>query len=415
MTSRFRPHRLLSSAIACSLPVVLASIIFAGTAQAWTYSVLYAFPTAAGPRSLTLDAAGNIFGVAQLGGAGKYCTAQYGCGYAFEMVSNGDGTYSFNDIYDFCGKLHCKDGYTPTSRLVTDSSGNLYGVTYYGITQYSDGVFYELSLVGKKWQEKALINFPVRGIGGDNTPEYHYAGSSSGQPWDGVSPLYGSGYYSHNGSLFTLYSITPPSGSQTKWSVNFVGKKGSYANPTVWVTPTDGFGTDVGGTYGLDRIIQLSHDGAKWKESTIYSFSDQDNFSGAGLVGMNQNGELFGSATDGNAKTGALFKYSNGKVSLLHQFCSEQNCDDGNWINFPPIFAGSNEMFGTTFAGGTGGGGVVYEMSGKHYKVLYDFAEQSANGWLPMCTLAMDSSGNLYGTTDDGGQYSNGVVFKLSP
>lgn len=45
--------------------------------------------------------------------------------------------------------------------------------------------------------------------------------------------------------------------------------------------------------------------------------------------------------------------------------------------------------------------------------VLHDF--RRAFGDLPFSGVVFDKAGNLYGTTDDGGQYTTGVVYKLSP
>jgi uncharacterized repeat protein (TIGR03803 family) len=77
-------------------------------------------------------------------------------------------------------------------------------------------------------------------------------------------------------------------------------------------------------------------------------------------------------------------------------------------------------MYGTTSAGGKGGGGVVYRLSENQQKpehwqlnVLHSFSGE--DGRSPMAGLASDSRGNLYGTTSQGGEWDCGTVFKLSP
>ena len=70
-------------------------------------------------------------------------------------------------------------------------------------------------------------------------------------------------------------------------------------------------------------------------------------------------------------------------------------------------------LFGTTDDGGTGGAGTVYELdTAGHQKVLYSFTG-APDGATPVAPLAADSEGNLYGTTYAGGSTGNGVVFKV--
>jgi uncharacterized repeat protein (TIGR03803 family) len=80
------------------------------------------------------------------------------------------------------------------------------------------------------------------------------------------------------------------------------------------------------------------------------------------------------------------------------------------------------DFFGATVNGGANGSGVVYGLGkNAHGKwtevVLYQFGPSgSGDGADPlMDRLAMDSHGNLYGTTSGGGAYGGGTVFELSP
>ena len=81
------------------------------------------------------------------------------------------------------------------------------------------------------------------------------------------------------------------------------------------------------------------------------------------------------------------------------------------------VFDSAGNLYGTTFNGGTSDVGAVYELSpgssGWTEKVIYSFTG-GADGGRPVSTLALDAKGNLYGTTELGGN-GNGVVFKLSP
>jgi len=95
---------------------------------AWTETVLYSFPGEfLGPNGdlpvggVTIDHAGNLYGVTQAGGS-------HGKGAVFTLARDADGTYTERIIHSFT----VADGDLPNSTPVFDSAGNLYGTTYFG-------------------------------------------------------------------------------------------------------------------------------------------------------------------------------------------------------------------------------------------------------------------------------------------
>lgn len=106
---------------------------------------------------------------------------------------------------------------------------------------------------------------------------------------------------------------------------------------------------------------------------------------------------------------------------------------DGTATNYAPSPTGdapsagltrdsSGNLYGTTSQGGTSVWGAVFELvnsSGSYTeKVLHSFAGPpfggaGADGTSPASSLIIDSSGNLYGTTQGGGAYGLGTVFEL--
>jgi uncharacterized repeat protein (TIGR03803 family) len=82
-------------------------------------------------------------------------------------------------------------------------------------------------------------------------------------------------------------------------------------------------------------------------------------------------------------------------------------------------FDSAGKLYGTTFAGGAYGLGVVFELSptgtGWTETVLHNFGGYAGDGAKPINGLIMDRAGNLYGTTAFGGSGSDGAVFELSP
>jgi len=83
----------------------------------WSVDLLYTFQTGQGSTydRLTLDAAGDLYGVAY------NCRNGYGCIY---KLTPSDSGYTFTDLYDFTGQA---DGQNPSGAVVIDADGNLYG------------------------------------------------------------------------------------------------------------------------------------------------------------------------------------------------------------------------------------------------------------------------------------------------
>jgi len=113
--------------------------------------------------------------------------------------------------------------------------------------------------------------------------------------------------------------------------------------------------------------------------------------------------------------------------TILHNFCSQTGCADGEFPNAGLVADSSGNLYGTATGGGANQNGVIYELvkSGStfNYQVLYSFSACSSgacpDGTTPLDALIIDTSGNLYGTTVAGGAvgttFSGGTVFKFSP
>lgn len=110
---------------------------------------------------------------------------------------------------------------------------------------------------------------------------------------------------------------------------------------------------------------------------------------------------------------GALFELAtDGTVSVLHTFTGGNDGADP----FGPLLRGpGGNFYGVTLVGGIANVGTVYELtSGKTERVLYTF-EGSPHGAIPVSGVVRDASGNLYGTTSQGGAFDGyGLVFKIS-
>jgi uncharacterized repeat protein (TIGR03803 family) len=362
--------------------------------------VLYAFQGGndgeAPSGVLIFDSSGNLYGTTVSGGGGP---CSQGCGAVFELSPNGSGGWTETILYSFQGG---NDGESPSTGLIFDQAGNLYGTTAAG-GSYDYGTAFKLSNNGGGgWAETVLYVFGTNG------------GSSDGEQPDGV-------IFDKSGNL---YGTTAGGGNP------LCDFDSAYCGTVFALTPNGSGG---------------------WTENIIYKFSGSDGWEPNGGLIFDQSGNLYGTTQQGgsgpcfnpdNPGCGTAFELSpNGSGgwtgATLHNF--GENITDGMLPDGGMIFDQSGNLYGTTqwggtpdeacaYGGGGGGGslcGTVFELSpngsgGWTESVLYSF-QAGNDGEYPSPGLIFDQAGNLYGTTIEGGSctsdptYGCGTLFKLSP
>lgn len=422
--------------------IFAVACLLANAAPAHTYKfhTLYSFCTESNCAdggglyaNLMMDQAGNLYGGTTFGGASDG-------GTIFELTKKGKN-WKQQTLYSFCSEANCGDGNYPTSPLIVDSDGNLYGTTRNGGIVEDAGVVFKLTPNAKrtKWKHETLYKFcskmttfaesrgvvhycqDGKGLYGGLT----YAGAASGAPYDGVSPLYGATAFggrkkSNDGVLFQLRR------NGKKWKpislYDFCSKArckdGGGPSATLLADATGNlFGTlYVGGgnATGEGALFQWDQNA----ESLLYSFCPDGTCSDGSApqtsLIFDASHNLFGAANEGGAhNAGALFYYD-GAEHKLYDFCSQTNCADGDTPEAGLVLGTSGNLFGTTSKGGAHGKGVVFKYNDGEI-VLYDFCSLSncADGDEPASGLIIDSAGNLYGTTVRGGGAGSGTVFEL--
>src|SRR2546423_3612767 len=91
------------------------------------------------------------------------------------------------------------------------------------------------------------------------------------------------------------------------------------------------------------------------------------------------------------------------KLKLLHAFCKQQGCTDGELPEGALLLDGTGDVFGATLVGGKYGYGVVFKLApnGTRYAeyVLHNFCKNSdtCKDFNPVGDLIMDKNGVLYG------------------
>ncbi len=137
---------------------------------------------------------------------------------------------------------------------------------------------------------------------------------------------------------------------------------------------------------------------------------------------LDRNGNLYGTTTAGGANgQGEVFELTPSSrggwlVEILYSF---QGSADGSLPAAGVIFDKQGNLYGTLYNGGALGHGAVFELSpatGGTWtkKILYSFSGGN-DGGQPVGALVFDKAGNLYGTTPLDGLYGQGVVFQLKP
>jgi uncharacterized repeat protein (TIGR03803 family) len=169
-----------------------------GSGGAWTLKVIHTFTGGAdggtGSAGRMILRHGRLFGAATVGGA-------YGSGVIFELKPRGVGESDFKTIYSFRGQ---PDGSFPYGALLFDTSGNVYGTTYYGGAN-NIGAVYQLSpRPTGEWDERVLYSFQ-EGTDG-NSP-------ISNLVFDKAGNLYGT---TSEGGLGrgTIFKLSPVGGDQ---------------------------------------------------------------------------------------------------------------------------------------------------------------------------------------------------------
>jgi len=170
---------------------------------------------------------------------------------------------------------------------------------------------------------------------------------------------------------------------------------------------------------GDGNVFEIAADGTY---SVLYSFAGGSDGShpGAGPV-MDQSGNLYGTTYQGGgggcagSGCGTVFKLApDGTESVLHAF----NGSDGENPLSRLIADASGNLYGTTVQGGTNSCGTVFRLApdGSNFTTLFNFRSlRVKDGCYPNAGLVADTSGNLYGTTANGGAKNIGAVFKLAP
>lgn len=378
----------------------------------WIESVIYRFDAISGgyklAGGLVFDTAGNLYST----------TYSYsgGHGSVFQLVFS-SGQWTENVLHTFTGG---SDGDYPNTPVYLDQAGNIYGTAGIGGAN-QDGLVFELSRSGNSWTETVLYNFAGGSDGAD--PSTGLVSDSSGNLYGGT--IGGGGSGCNGWGCGVVFKLMPGANGQWTESViySFTSSSKTHIDPLGLVFDIQG--NLYGSTFYSDKctecgsVFELTPTGnGPWIETTVWNFSAGADGQNPSLIIVDPAGQIFGTSSHtgdlGNGTVFELAKNAGGNWTETTIFDFAANIPDGQYPTTPLISDAAGELY-CTAGGGPYGNGVVFELmpqngGGWKQRILYGFPNDQE--YVGPDGLAFDSQGNLFGVPGVGG--SQGAARCLS-
>lgn len=352
---------------------------------------------------LSINAAGTLYGVTSNGGASGY-------GSVFDLfLSNGAYTGPVQ-IASFTNT----NGSAAHGTLVQDSAGDLFGTTNAGGAS-GYGTVFEI-VKGTMWSAPVVLA-TFNSTNGSNALDgviIDAAGNLFGTTNNGGANGYGTVYEipktaTGYGALTTLASFSSATGLYPRGLV--VDSAGNLFGETI----QGGSATNAMGT--VFEIAKTSTGYAA--PATLVSFTGPNGGNPTGGLVMDSAGNLFGeTSSGGTAAAGTVFEITK-TTTGYGQAITLASFDGVNQLTpkGPLLLDAKGDLFGTTYNGGTLNDGSVFELvktAGGYAAPVTLAAFNGTNGAYPNAGLVMDAAGNLFGTTYQGGTGNVGTVFEVT-
>jgi uncharacterized repeat protein (TIGR03803 family) len=333
--------------------------------------------------AMVLDSSGNLYGATSEGGPvlpgpGTLFEVAHHSGQVSELAQFGQGF-----------------GYHPSSGLIADGSGNLYGAAASGGPS-GDGTIFGLAH-GSGPTLLAAFN-------GTN-------GSGPGRlVVDSSGNVYGTTFSGGASNDGTVFEVPHASGAVTVLA-SFDGSNG--VNPAggglVMDSSDNLYGTTrSGGAAGDGTVFEVAQGSGTITTLASFNGTDGANPESAALV-IDRSGNLYGGTGGGGASgDGTLFELAQGSgtITTLASFNGTNGAGAGNLV-----MDSSGDLYGTS-GGGAYRVGTVFELP-KGSGTITTLASFDGPDGKFASSLLMDTTGNLYGATRQGGANNDGTVFEL--
>ena len=352
--------------------------------------------------TLVLGSDGDFYGTTKFGGFGSN-----NVGTVFKVTPEG----ALTPLVDFATREGGGVGASPMAALVLGNDGNFYGTTEVdGATD--SGTVFKMTPAGVATR---LVEFT--GNEGPNIGSAPAAALVQGSDGDFYGTTTEGGATNHG----TIFKMTPAGVLTTL--VEFSGSKGDNPQAAL-VQGSDGnfYGTTAkGGATDHGTIFKMTPAGVL---TTLLEFTgakgpNLGNSPQTVLV-LGSDGNFYGTTARGGAgDEGTIFKMTPaGVLTTLVEFGGSEGDNNGSYPLAALAQGSDGSLYGTTSAGGAGDEGTIFKISPEGVlTILFEFGgrETEDNGSFPAAALVQGSDGNFYGTTNGGGAYDRGTVFKMTP
>lgn len=319
------------------------------------------------------------------------------------------------------------DGALPTGALAVDASGNFYGTLNSGGNDGS-GTVYEASPTSSGYNVTILHTFSLT----------DGAQPAGGLIIDAAGNLYGTTTSGGDNYQGTVFELSPSSSGWTFQTLYFFTGTTDGAGPAgalVFDASGNLYGTTVGGgAFGDGTVFKLSPSSSGWTEQPLYSFTGgaDGKYPYSTLV-FDAAGNLYGTAEYGGSQSGSLCTFEGGcgtvfrlspgttwTFATLLTFVGNRGANPYSGV----ILDSAGNLYGTTFNGGsctasTHGCGTVFKLTptgrGPWKQTVLHIFKGFADGGGPIAALTMDSAGNLFGSSEFRTALDVGSLWEMSP
>ena len=194
---------------------------------------------------ITLDSSDDVYGTSWTGGVYNY-------GYLWEFTAGG----VFKDLHDFGSGT---DGQSPfNAPVVLDSAGDVFGTTEAGGTINGQGILWELTS-GGNYSDLHDFGGTVTNLSGSSDTDGE-AVSGNGVALDSSGNLYGASYYGGNNGLGMIFELTALGRYVDLYDFSNSGTDGYYPTTGITFDASGNFygGTFSGGANGTGIIWEIS-------------------------------------------------------------------------------------------------------------------------------------------------------------